>query len=89
MKRSILFISGLLMISLFLLSGSDVIAAEKTGFMSMQEVMLKSNAGKKASEAIKKIYDKDRAQIQAKEAELQKLKDELEKQKSILTGHER
>jgi outer membrane protein len=85
MKKCGLLISVFLMILSFLLSGSPVIAAEKTGFIDMREIMMKSDAGKKASDDFKKLYEKDRDKIQAREAELKKLKDELEKQKTILT----
>jgi outer membrane protein len=85
MKKCGLLISGLVMILSVLLSNSQVIAAEKTGFVDIREVMMKSDAGKKASTEFKKFYEKDRARIQEKETELKKLKDELEKQKTILT----
>jgi len=62
----------------------EVQAAEKTGFIDMREVMLNSDAGKKATEEFKKIYERDKASIQEKETELRKLKDDLEKQRSIL-----
>ena len=64
---------------------SYVSAAEKTGFIDMRKIMLTSDAGKKASAELTKLYEKDKGQIQAKEAELKKLKDELEKQKAVLT----
>jgi outer membrane protein len=59
-------------------------AAEKTGFIDMREVMLNSEAGKKATEEFKKIYERDKVSIQEKETDLRKLKDDLEKQRSIL-----
>lgn len=65
--------------------GSNTFAVEKTGFVDVRDVLMKSEAGKRASEEFKKLYDKDRAQIEAKEAELKKLKDELERQRTILT----
>jgi outer membrane protein len=67
-----------------LLVASPVLAAEKTGFVSIGEVVAKSEAGKKAEEQFKKLVEKDRAAIQEKEKELQKLKDELEKQRPLL-----
>ncbi|MBN1612969.1 MAG: OmpH family outer membrane protein [Deltaproteobacteria bacterium] len=60
-------------------------AAEKTGFVDIREVMLNSDVGKKAAEEFKKIYETNKQKIQEKEAELRKLKDDLEKQRSILT----
>lgn len=88
MKKCCLTISVLIMILSMLLNSSQAIAAEKAekiGFVDVREIMLKSNAGKKASDQMKVIYEKDRAKIQEKEAELKKLKDDMEKQRTILT----
>jgi outer membrane protein len=85
MKKCGLLISGLFVILSLLLYGSQAMAAEKTGFIDIRKIMLESDAGKKASEEFKKLVDKDRSQIQAKEAELKKLKEELDKQRTILT----
>jgi len=85
MKNKKLFILGLLMILSMFLYSTEVMAAEKTGFVDIREIMIKSDAGKKASAEFKKYYEKDRNKIQEREAELKKLKDDLEKQKSILT----
>lgn len=63
---------------------SPAVAAEKTGFVNMGEVLAKSDAGKKAEEQFRKIVEKDRAAIQEREKELQKLKDDLEKQRPLL-----
>jgi outer membrane protein len=73
----------LIVMSLFLY-GSHVIAAEKTGFVDIRAIMVKSMEGRKASEDIAKVYEKNKAMIQAKETELKKLKDELEKQRTVL-----
>ena len=51
----------------------------------MREIMLKSDAGKKAAEDFGKLYEKDKAMIQKREEEMKKLKDDLEKQRSVLT----
>jgi outer membrane protein len=64
--------------------GSHAIAAEKMGFVDIRAIMVKSAAGKKASEEVAKIYEKNKTTIQAKEVELKKLKDELEKQRAVL-----
>jgi outer membrane protein len=85
MKKNSLLISGLLVILSVFFVGSQVLAAEKTGFIDMREIMMKSDAGIKASEDFKKFYEKDRAKIQEREVELKKLKDDLDKQKTILT----
>jgi outer membrane protein len=85
MKKIGWLIFGLCMILSVLLYISPAMAAEKTGFINIREIMIKSDAGKKAAGEFKKLYEKDRARIQAKETELKKLKDELEKQRAILT----
>jgi outer membrane protein len=64
--------------------GSYALAAEKMGFVDIRAIMLKSAAGKKASEEVAKIYEKNKTTIQAKETELKKLKEELEKQRVVL-----
>ena len=85
MKKCSLLFSGLFLVLSVLFYSSPAIAAEKTGFVDIREIMIKSDAGKKASEEFKKLYDRDRAKIQGQEATLKKLKDELEKQRTILT----
>jgi len=84
MKRSGLLISVVL-VSVLVLPGFQAMAGEKIGFVDIREVILNSDAGKKAAEEFRKLYEKDRAIIQERETELKKLKDELEKQGSILT----
>ncbi|MDI6776700.1 MAG: OmpH family outer membrane protein [Syntrophales bacterium] len=87
MKRYGLAISGILMVlvSVLVLPGFHAMAGEKIGFVDIREVMLNSDAGKKAAEEFKKLLEKDRILIQERETELKKLKDEVEKQSSILT----
>lgn len=72
------------MILALIIAASPAVAAEKTGFVDIREIMLTSNAGKKAAEDFKKSFEKDKAAIQEKETELKKLKDELEKQRPLL-----
>lgn len=84
MKRSLLFSVGGMLCLALLICIPGVQAAEKTGFIDMREVMLNSEAGKKATEEFKKIYERDKVSIQEKETDLRKLKDDLEKQRSIL-----
>ncbi len=85
MKKSGLLISMVFVfLSLFLCS-TCAFAAEKIGFIDMREIMVKSDAGKKAAEDFGKLYEKDKGSIQAKEAELKKFKDELDKQQTVLT----
>jgi outer membrane protein len=83
MKRYGLIVAGMLILTLAF-AASPAAAAEKTGFVDIREVMLTSNAGKKASEDFKKTFERDKVTIQEKEAELKKLKDELEKQRPLL-----
>lgn len=83
MKRTGLIVMGVLLAAL-LLAATPAAAAEKTGFVDIREVMISSNAGKKASEDFKKAFERNKASIQEKEGELKKLKDELEKQRPLL-----
>ena len=80
--RGLMFGAFVLLVFMFVTSQAP--AAEKTGFVSIGEVVAKSEAGKKAEEQFKKLVEKDRASIQEREQELQKLKDELEKQRPLL-----
>jgi outer membrane protein len=74
---------GILILAL-VFAASPAAAAEKMGFVDVREIMLTSNAGKKAAEDFKKTFEKSKTEIQDKEAELKKLKDELEKQRPLL-----
>ncbi|MDO8785832.1 MAG: OmpH family outer membrane protein [Syntrophales bacterium] len=87
MKKYGLAISCIIMALGFvlILPGFHAMAGEKTGFVDIREVLLNSDAGKKAAEEIKNLYEKNKKIIQEREAELKKLKDEVEKQSSILT----
>ncbi|MGO9138829.1 MAG: OmpH family outer membrane protein [Syntrophales bacterium] len=85
MKKSGLLISMVFVILSFFLCGTCAFAAEKVGFIDMREIMLKSDAGKKASEDFGKLYEKDKVMIQKREEEMRKLKEDLEKQRSVLT----
>jgi outer membrane protein len=81
MKRVLLY-AGILLILLF--PGANA-QAEKIGFVDVREIMMNSEAGQKASEEFKKMYEKNRLLIQGSEVELKKMKDEIEKQRSVLT----
>lgn len=85
MVKKIFFIAAAVILSLFLTAGSHTIAADKTGFVDLREIMLKSESGKKAADEFSKLYEKDKIAIQEKEAELKKLKEQLEKQRTVLT----
>jgi outer membrane protein len=76
-----LTVAVVMLAALFIVSQA---AAEKIGFVNIAEVIAKSEAGKKEEEQFKKIVEKDRIAIQDREKELQKLKDELEKQRPLL-----
>lgn len=82
-KYRYLMLSAVVLLAM-LFAASQALADEKTGFVSIGEVVAKSEPGKKAEEQFKKIVEKDRAAIQERERELQKLKNELEKQKPLL-----
>ncbi len=81
MKKWIIIITGLLLLSFTGLAA----AAEKIGYVDVREIMVNSDAGKKAAAEFKKIYEKNRLLIQGSETELQKMKDDIDKQRSILT----
>lgn len=84
MKRYRCLMSGAVALLALMFIASQAPAAEKIGFVSIGEVVAKSEAGKREEEQFRKLVEKDRAAIQEKEKELQKLKDELEKQKPLL-----
>ena len=84
MKKYNCLMFGAAVLLAMMFVASQALAAEKTGFVSIGEVVAKSEAGKKAEEQFKKLVEKDRAAIQEREKELQKLKDELEKQRPLL-----
>jgi outer membrane protein len=83
MKRYGWIIVGMAILTLAL-SEAPAAAAEKTGFVDIREVMITSNAGKKAAEDFRKTYEREKAVIVERENELKKLKDELEKQRPLL-----
>ena len=85
MKKSGLLISIVFIILSLFLCGTYATAAEKIGIIDMREIMLKSDAGKKAAEDFGKLYEKDKTMIQQKETEMRKLKEDLDKQRSVLT----
>ena len=88
MKKSIIFlclIAGFILISFVLISTNGYAAESKIGFINLREIMKNTNAGKKAGEEFKKLYDKKREEIAAAESDLKRLKDELDKLGSIMT----
>jgi outer membrane protein len=89
MKKNICLIAGFVLIC-FVMTGANVWAAEsKIGFINLREIMQNTTAGKKAGEEFKKLYDKKNETIKVAEIELKKLKDDLDKQASIMTATSR
>ena len=83
MKRYGLIVAGILILAL-VFAASPTAAAEKIGFINVQEVMVTSTVGKKEAEDFRKGIEKTKATLQEREAELKKLKEELEKQRPLL-----
>jgi len=87
MKRNIYLISGFTLL-LFVMSNS-VFAADKIGFINTREIIQNSNAGKKAATEFKAQAEKKSAPLKALGNELQKMKDDLEKQGSMMSASAR
>ena len=86
MNRNIYLLAGVfLIISLLRINSLAAEKSDKIGFINLKEIMQNSNAGKKAGEDFKKLYEKDTKAIKTAEAELKKLKDDLDKQGSTVT----
>jgi len=83
MKKSGWIIAGILTLAL-VFAGFPADAAEKIGFVNVQEILATSNAGKKELEDIRKGIEKTKAMLQEKETELKKIDEELKKQKPLL-----
>jgi outer membrane protein len=84
MKKNICLAAGLFL--LVFVWANPGFAADKIGFVNMQEVIQTSTAGKKAAEEFKGILAKKQDSIKAAENELKKMKDELDKQASVMTA---
>jgi outer membrane protein len=85
MKKNIYLVAGFILMSFVLTNASAYAADSKIGFVNLQEIIRNTNAGKKAGEEFKKLYDKEHERIAAAENELKKLKDKLDKQDTIMT----
>jgi outer membrane protein len=83
MKRN-LYLMTIITLLVFVWSASSL-AADKIGFINLQEIMQNSVAGKKAADDFKKFYDKETQDIKNAEKELKKMKDDMEKQGSLMT----
>ena len=82
MKRFVWIVAVVL--TLALAFAASPAAAEKIGFVNVQEVMVTSTVGKKEAEDLKKGIEKTKVTLQEREAELKKLKEELDKQRPLL-----
>lgn len=87
MKKNICLIAGL--IALMFVWTNTSFAADKIGFINIQQIIQNSNAGKKAAEEFKGILEKKQANVKAMENDVKKMKDELEKQGSVMTASAR
>ena len=85
MKNNICLIAGFILIGFVLININGYTADSKIGFINLQEIMKNTDAGKKAGEEFKKLYDKKREELAAAESTLKRLKDELDKQGPIMT----
>jgi outer membrane protein len=87
MKKNIFLITGLVLL-IFVWTNTSF-AADKIGFINMQQIIQGSAAGKKAAEDFKKFLEKKQEGIKAAENEVKKLKDELDKQGAVMTASAR
>lgn len=85
MKRTTFIAVSLFIFAAFVLPSAPALASAKIGFVDMREIMVSSEAGKKAADEFKKAFEKERDVIQVREAELKKLKDELDRQRPVMT----
>ena len=87
MKKNIFLITGLVLL-VFVWTNTSF-AADKIGFINMQQIIQGSAAGKKAADDFKKFLEKKQEGIKAAENEVKKLKDELDKQGAVMTASSR
>jgi outer membrane protein len=87
MKKNIFLITGLVLL-IFVWTNTSF-AADKIGFINMQQIMQGSTAGKKAGEEFKKLFEKKQENIKALENEVKKMKDDLDKQSAVMTASAR
>jgi outer membrane protein len=60
-------------------------AADKIGFIDMEEIMHNSVAGKKAADDFQKSFEKKKAELKSAEAEIKKLRDDLDTKSELMT----
>jgi outer membrane protein len=70
---------------ILLVASANAFAEEKIAFVNMKDILLLSDQGKEASAEFQEVFTKKRENIQNREAELKKMKEELEKQRLVLT----
>jgi outer membrane protein len=87
MKRNIYLIAGFTLL-LFVVSNS-AFAADKIGFINTREIIQNSNAGKKAAAEFKAHAEKKSAPVKSLGNELQKMKDDLDKQGPMMADSAR
>ena len=87
MKKNIYLMVGIALV--FFVWTNTVAAADKIGFINLQEIIQKSNVGLKSADEFKKYFEKKQEAIKAMENEVKKLKDELDKQGSVMTASAR
>ena len=85
MKKSGLLISSLFIILSCLFYSTSVLAEEKYGVYDVRQILIQCDAGKKNVEILKKMESDKSKPIDKEEAELKKLKEDLDKKKSVLT----
>jgi outer membrane protein len=69
-----------------LIYASSVVAAEKYGVVNIQEVVVKCDLGKKEMATLKQMAMEKNKPIQEKDKELRKLREDLEKQKTVISA---
>ena len=87
MKKNIYLIAGFTLL-LFVMS-SSAFAADKIGFVNIPEIIKDSNAGKKAAAEFKSLAEKKAAPVKSLENELRKMKEDLDKQSSMMADSAR
>jgi len=84
MKKTMI-LTGILAIAIIFAMSGTAAAVEKIGFINMRTIIQDSDAGKRNFADFKKMFEQKKAEIGKKEEELKRLRDELDKQKSVLT----
>lgn len=87
MKRNVCLMA--IMAVLVFVWSASALAVDKIGFINLKEIIQNSTAGKKASDDFAKFMEKEKQSIQTAEKELKKMKEELDKQGSIMTAKAR